>query len=347
VNVPQFRYRPRATTSQLLIGSRRGQRLVSELPITTMVLVILGFVISGSLGAFAYFLPAFTTAIRTTGQKSDIPVASATVVAATPTPAADAPFTVLLLGSDDDQKFDPDHVLTQSMILVRVEPAAKHVTMLSIPRDLWVPLSTGGSAKIDAAYAYGGPKAAIATVERDFHVHIDEYVWIGLRGLTRMIDLLGGVDVVTSNPVLDDFYPNDVDSRYPYGIKRVAVLPGPQHLNGKMALEYVRSRHSDLRGDFGRSFRQQQVLLALRAKTKYLSPADLPDLATVLNGEFKTSMGLDRIRHLLPVARQVAPEAVTQIVLVGGYTSSEQIDGQYALVPIWARILPLVHQSFP
>jgi anionic cell wall polymer biosynthesis LytR-Cps2A-Psr (LCP) family protein len=109
----------------------------------------------------------------------------------------------------------------------------------------------------------------------------------------------------------------------------------------------VRSRHSDLRGDFGRSFRQQQVLLALRAKAKYLSPADLPDLATVLNGEFKTSMGLDRIRHLLPVARQVAPEAVTQIVLVGGYTSAELIDGQYALVPIWGRILPLVHQSFP
>ena len=91
-----------------------------------MVLVILGFVISGSLGAFAYFLPAFMTAFGATGQKSDIPVASATIVAATPTPAADAPFTVLLLGSDDDQKFDPDHVLTQSMILVRVEPAAKH-----------------------------------------------------------------------------------------------------------------------------------------------------------------------------------------------------------------------------
>src|SRR5713226_6628368 len=49
---------------------------------------------------------------------------------------------VLLLGSDDDSKFSPDHVLTQSMILLRVIPATKEVTMLSIPRDLYVHLST-------------------------------------------------------------------------------------------------------------------------------------------------------------------------------------------------------------
>jgi LCP family protein required for cell wall assembly len=348
VNVPRFRHRPRVSASQLLLGSRRSQHIVSQLPVTSIVLVMLGFVISGTLGAFAFFLPAFATALGATGHKSDIPIlATVAAATATATPQPGAPFTVLLLGSDDDQKFDPNHVLTQSMILVRVEPAAKKVTMLSIPRDLWVPLSTGGSAKIDAAYAYGGARPAIATVERDFHVHIDDYVWIGLKGLVRLIDLFGGVDVVTSNPVLDDFYPNDVDSRYPYGFQRVAVLPGPQHLGGKQALEYVRSRHSDLRGDFGRSFRQQQVLVALRAKARYLSPADLPDLATVLSGEFKTSMGLDRIRQLLPVAAQVQPSQVTQIVLLGGYTTSQQIDGQYALVPVWSRILPLVHQYFP
>src|SRR5712692_3653403 len=65
-----------------------------------------------------------------------------------PAPTQDA-FTVLLLGSDDDSKFFADHVLTQSMILVRVVPSTHSVTMLSIPRDLYVPLSTGGSGKID------------------------------------------------------------------------------------------------------------------------------------------------------------------------------------------------------
>src|SRR2546422_5491388 len=52
---------------------------------------------------------------------------------------------------------------------------------------------------------------AVRTVETDFQTHVDNYVWIGLKGLIKLIDLLGGVDVVTSNPVMDDFYPNDIN----------------------------------------------------------------------------------------------------------------------------------------
>src|SRR4029077_9314280 len=97
-------------------------------------------------------------------------------------------------------------------------------------------------------------------------------------GLINLIDKLGGIDVVATNPVLDDFYPADVVGSNPYAFERVAVLPGPQHMNGLQALQYVRSRHGDLRSDFGRSQRQQQVLLALRAKAKLLGLADLPDI---------------------------------------------------------------------
>src|SRR5579859_3520486 len=112
------------------------------------------------LHAVAIFLPALATAASISGQPVSIP---SPVAAKSPSPApasaVGGPFTVLLLGSDDDEKFDPAHVLTQSMILVRVDPAAKQVTMLSIPRDLWVPLSVGGTAKIDGAYSYGGAGA--------------------------------------------------------------------------------------------------------------------------------------------------------------------------------------------
>jgi LCP family protein required for cell wall assembly len=330
-------------------GRRDGFNALQAL--AAIMLVIVGFALSGALGAFVYFFPVFAAAAKQTGQHGDLPTLAPVTATSTPTapPAPGAPFTVLLLGSDDDEKFNPNHVLTQSMILVRVTPATGQVTMLSIPRDLWVPLSVGGSAKIDAAYSYGGATAAIATVQRNFHVHIDDYVWIGLKGLIRVIDLLGGVDVITSNPVLDDFYPNDVTSSDPYDYQRIAVLPGPQHLNGTQALQYVRSRHSDIRGDFGRSFRQQQVLLALRTKAQYLSPADLPDLAAALSNEVKTSMGLDRLRQLLPVASRITLADVRQIVLVDGYgyTIHEQISGQSALVPVWSRILPLVHQYYP
>jgi LCP family protein required for cell wall assembly len=323
---------------------RRGRSL------GTAVLVLLGFALSGLGGAGAYFAPAFIAAAQQTGQRAAVPVPSAGTGANAPAiPLTGVrPFTVLLLGSDDDQKFDPQHVLTQSMILVRVNPAANQVTMLSIPRDLWVPLSSGGTSKIDGAYSYGGAAPAIETVRQNFHVRIDGYIWIGLKGLIRLIDLVGGIDVVTSNPVMDDYYPNDIDSQNPYGYQRVAVLPGPQHLDGVHALQYVRSRHSDLRGDFGRSARQQQVLLALRAKAKTLAPTDLPALAVTFNGELKTSMSLEQLGLLLPMAAQLKVEDVHQIVLYGSeYTAADQIDNQDVLIPHWNAILPLAHQTFP
>ena len=297
-------------------------------------------------GALAYFLPTALSAVRATGQVVTLPSPPVN----NPSPVATvsgAPFTVLLLGSDDDEKFDPAHVLTQSMILVRVVPGTKQVTMLSIPRDLWVPLSTGGTAKIDGAYSYGGAAAAIATVQNNFGVHIDEYVWIGLKGLIRLIDTIGGIDVNTSNPVTDDYYPQDINTNNPYGYERVAVLPGPQHLDGATALKYVRSRHGDLIGDYGRSQRQQQVLLAIRQKAKQFSPADIPDLASAFNAELKTSMGVARVRELLPIAAGLnSQDSIKQIVLLDPYTTIGDVDSQSVVLPNWGLIRPLITQYF-
>ncbi|TAN34917.1 LytR family transcriptional regulator [bacterium] len=311
---------------------------------------MLAIAISAAAGGFAYFIPAAAAAIGATGQVVKVPSPAPTLLF-TPSPSPSpqvqgGPFTVLLLGSDDDSKFNADHVLTQSMILVRVVPATKQVTMLSIPRDLYVPLSVGGSGKIDGAYSYGGPGAAIATVEQDFGVHVDDYIWVGLLGLIKVIDAIGGVDVVTSNPVIDDYYPLDINSNYPYGYQRVAVLAGPQHLDGTHALQYVRSRHGDLQSDFGRSQRQQQVLLAIRQKAKQLSPEDIPGLATAIGGELKTSIGLDRVARLVPLAASFDnPDSIKQIVLLPPYTHGGGPDG--SVIANWSLILPLVHQYFP
>ena len=152
---------------------------------------------------------------------------------------------------------------------------------------------------------------------------------------------------MTSNPVLDDYYPQDINSSNPYGYQRVAVLPGPQHLDGTTALQYVRSRHGDLQGDFGRSQRQQQVLLAIRAKASQMTIADIPDLASAFNGELKTSMSVERVRQLLPIAGQVRPDSIHQIVLLSPYTSLDTIDEQSVVVPHWNLILPLVRKYFP
>lgn len=323
-----------------------------------LALFVVGLGVSGASGALAYFLPILRVAFLQTGQAVHSTVPSA----ARPAPAApgvdtaaqatpSSAFTVLLLGSDDDSKFPSDAVLTQSMILVRVDPAAKHLTMLSIPRDLWVQISSGGMAKVDAAYSDGGAQAAIQTIQNDFDVHIDQYVWVGLRGLIKLIDDLGGVDVTTSNPVLDDWYPADINSRNPYAYQRVAVLAGPQHLNGEEALQYVRSRHGDVQEDFGRSQRQQQLLLALRTRVRNVNVTDIPQIVASFDGELKTSFNLTdfaQMRSLLSLAAGTSsdPAQLQQIILSPPYTSDGVVDGQEVLLPDWPAIQQLVQQTF-
>ena len=303
-------------------------------------IVVLGFVMAGLVGLGAYFFPVFQTAARAGSISGGLPNLN-------PVQAPTQPFTVLLLGSDDDSKLVPDQLNTQSMILLRVDPQSKQATMLSIPRDLWVPIPNHGMGKIDWAYRYNGAQGAVDTVETNFKVHIDDYVWIGLNGLVKLIDKLGGVNVQVTNPVMDDYYPADLNTAQdPYGYYRVAVLPGATHMDGVQALQYVRSRHGDVRGDFARSERQQQLLLAIKAQAAHVNVTDLPALAGAFNGEIKTSMGLDRLRALLSIANEFNGPNVHRVVLVPPYTSEGFVGDQDAVLPDWTRILPLVHQSF-
>src|SRR2546428_10699841 len=208
-------------------GPARRRRASRLHPVRIAVLTLFCLMLSGTAGAAAYFFPVVVAGVGQTGQTVVVPPSRSPGVQATPTPSAapGMPFAVLLLGSDDDGKTKTP--LTQSMILVRVDPTSKPVTMLSIPRDLWVPLSTGERAKIDAAYAIGGAAAAIATGERNFHVHIDEYAWVGLKGLIKLIDRLGGVDPLVSNPGVGDPHPDRHRTRVPGRDKPGAGLARP------------------------------------------------------------------------------------------------------------------------
>jgi len=294
------------------------------------------------MGLVVYFLPLFHSASTATVNSGPLPIA-----VPNPLPTTTDPFTVLLLGSDDDAKFAQDRVNTQSMILIRVDPTTKKATMLSVPRDLWVPIPGQGMGKISTAYQAGGAYGAIAAVETNFKIHVDDYVWIGLEGLVRLIDHLGGVDMLVTNPVMDDFYPSDINTSDVYGYYRVAVLPGAVHLDGVHALQYVRSRHGDLRGDFARSERQQQLLMAIKARTARLSAADLPGLASAMQGEIKTTIGLARLRLLFSMGEQFDSSTINRVVLLPPYTSEGFTAGQAVVFPDWTQILPIVHQSFP
>jgi LCP family protein required for cell wall assembly len=330
------------------VRRRRASRKTGRQRFTRGTFVAAGFLVSILAGVVLYFLPALQVALRDTGQLNTSLGGNSQLkpVSASENLSAKAPFTLLLLGSDSDSKFKGDY-LTQSMILTRVDPTTRHVTMLSIPRDLWVRLCTGHNGKIDQAFLHGGAQCAIQTVEQDLRVHIDYYAWIGLQGLVSVLNELGGVNVIANNPVMDDYYPADLSGGNPFDYERILVLPGAQHMSGTLALEYVRARHDDAYGDFARSQRQQQILIAMRAKTKHVSLADVPSLATSLGSDFQTDMSIGQVSELLPIAGSVPLSSITQVVLLPPYTSTEYVAGQDALAPNWQLIRPEVAKYFP
>ncbi|MGA9775320.1 MAG: LCP family protein [Candidatus Dormiibacterota bacterium] len=319
-------------------------------PALLAFLVLVGFAVSGVSGAVAYFLPAVTTALHVTGQKTTGNGGKATHPGTQGTgtpPPPGQPFTVLLLGSDNDTKFSPNSVLTQTMILVRVDPATHHAVMLSIPRDLWVPLSTGGRAKIDAAYSYGGAAAAIQTVENNFNVTVNYWAWIGLGGLVELVNQLGGVDLISQMPILDVQYPYDLTGGNPYANQRIAILPGPQRLNGVNALTYVRSRHGDILEDIARGQKQQELLVDIKDSAKQMDLADIPRIASALGGEVRTSLSISQISSVAALAKDFSNGNVTQIVMLSNDYSGGNIGGQSVLIPNWPAINALIAQNFP
>ena len=234
---------------------------------------------------------------------------------------------ILLLGSDTDQKFQGGY-LAQTDIVVTIDPTTKSVGMLSIPRDTWLNAAAGkGMMKLDQVYYYGGPALSEATIHQDFGIYIDYYAWVGLNGFIKVIDTAGGVDIDVLHPITDDLYPDDTgNSQNAYAYKRLYLAPGPQHLDGPTALEYVRSRHADLVGDFGRSARQQQVLNQL--KTKLDNPdiiGKLSQLAQDLNGFVKTDMHLADVFKLMNLARTVDQTKINRLILDTNYARVENL----------------------
>ena len=342
--------RPRRRRAGL--ARSRSQFYFGEHRALVAALVALGFLLSGASGAVAYFLPALTTALKVTGHATTGKGEKGGTLPPQPAPPPPGqPFTVLLLGSDNDAKTQGGPVLTQTMILVRVDPKTHGVVMLSIPRDLWVPLASGGSAKIDAAYERGQSQDAVQTVENDFRVTVNYWAWIGLNGLVGLVNQLGGVDAVPQMPVLDVQYPYDLTGTNPYANQRIAILPGPQRLNGVNALTYVRSRHGALLEDIARNQKQQELLVDIKDAAKHLNLTDIPRIASSLGNQVSTSISLSEIGSIAGLAKAFSNGDVKELVMLGSdYASAtEQVNGatEDVLLPNWSAINSLIAQNFP
>lgn len=157
--------------------------------------------------------------------------------------------------------------------------------LMSIPRDSLVPIKGYGTTKINAAYAFGGPKLLISTLEATTGLRIDKYVEVGFGGLVNVVDSLGGIQIC---PTVDI---KDKDS----GLN---VKKGCQQADGKTALAYSRSRHAYATQDIQRVQSQREVLGAIAQKAK--SPW------TVIN-PFRYKSAADGASGSLRIGENVGP----------------------------------------
>lgn len=127
--------------------------------------------------------------------------------------------------------------------------------LVSIPRDSLVPIPGHGTTKINAAFAYGGPRLLVKTIEQDTGLHIDHYVEVGLGGFVNVVDAVGGVQICPKTRV--------VDHRANLHVKK-----GCQNADGATALGWARSRHAFALGDIEREEHQRQIVNQIGHKAK-------------------------------------------------------------------------------
>ena len=172
------------------------------------------------------------------------------------------PISILLMGVDtgDSERKSTWEGNSDSMILVTVNPETKKTTMTSLERDILVTLTgpenndmNGVEAKLNAAYASGGAKMAIMTVQSLLDITIDYYVQINMQGLVDLVNAVGGI-TVTNN---FDFPISIAENEPEY---TATVEPGTHKINGEQALVYARMRYDDPEGDYGRQKRQREVI---------------------------------------------------------------------------------------
>ncbi|MBE1456475.1 LCP family protein required for cell wall assembly [Nocardiopsis terrae] len=168
--------------------------------------------------------------------------------------------TFLVIGSDsrDEMSMEDKNALSvgstpgqrsDSIMLVRLNHERDHLTVVGIPRDLWVEVPGEGEDKINAAYAYGGPQLAVQTVESVTDVRIDHYVEVDFSGFVDVVDSLDGIDVCLPEAIEDPKAHLD-------------MAAGTHRVDGTEALAFARTRATP-RGDLDRIDRQQQVLSAM------------------------------------------------------------------------------------
>ncbi len=284
--------------------------------------------------------------------------AQISVQLSTPTPAPDvtptpAPINVLLLGTDE-RPGEGGPLRTDTMILMTLDPTGQSIGMLSLPRDLWVPIpGQGTTTKINLAYGLGeeggypggGPQLAKDTVSSFVGRPVDYFVRVNFDGFREIIDLIGGIDINVPYTIHDEEYPTE-----DYGVETFHLDAGPQHLDGETALKYARTRHGD--SDYSRSRRQQDIIRAVADKVLNAGMipqllANAPQLLATAQNTIQTDIPIPTGIEMAKMVNGSSLREVRQLVLDSHYgEETYSSEGMWILLPDRAKVRVALDQFF-
>lgn len=197
------------------------------------------------------------------------------------------PLDLLILGVDA-RSGEGYATRTDSIMVLGVQPRLFRVSLLSIPRDLFVNVPLYGARRVNTVNLLGeleeegtGPALLRDALDETFGFRTDRYVRLNFTAFEALVDSVGGLRINVPKPIVDYQYPTEN-----YGTMTVRFDAGWQHMDGETALIYARTRHAD--DDYGRAERQQQVVQALALKM--LNPFNTASAFVAVNRHVDTNM---------------------------------------------------------
>jgi LCP family protein required for cell wall assembly len=205
--------------------------------------------------------------------------------------------------------------LADSIMLVSLKPSTKQVALVSIPRDLYVPIGHFGTHRINAAHDIGGkvnypgdgPGLLADTVSQLTGQPIHAFVRVDFAAFEKIIDQLGGIDIYVHRPFYDYLFKDGFQA-------------GWQHMNGDRALRYARYRyvHGAEGNNFARELRQQQVIAAIRDKIHNLKPQEalkVVAIATTVSKDTTTNLTTTQMLSLYQTFHSVQKGSIRHVSL--------------------------------
>ena len=276
---PSSRRRGSLETAPARLRIERDRRRARAKRIAALVagtLVVLLFLAAGGVFAYAKYIErTMQSTVLKQGELGEV------LTKAKPM----EPVNILVLGADH-RKGDVKY-RTDSMIVAHVDPQAKKIWMISIPRDTRIEYPGRGAIKINTAHVYGGPQGAVTAVEDLTGMKMNHYLELNFQGFKKAVDAVGGVWIDV--PVAID----DIKADQSPGHRAKKIDAGYQRLDGEHALTFVRARHQFVDQDFSRMKNQQLFFVALADQIgKVGNVARIPSLVSAVAPYIRTDMSL-------------------------------------------------------